>query len=102
MPLVPLDKAQLHLRVDDGEQAFEVADKLAMAESIVIDYLKYDPSGWDEATTPKVVQAAILLVLGGLWEQRGGEVDDSIPVRDVVLTTTVKSLLHRHRDPALA
>lgn len=97
MALVSIDAArrQLNLTEDDmadADIAANVADKAEDATAIVIDYLKQPDNGWTVETVPFVVRAAILLVLGALYEGReGGD-----PISDAV-----RSLLQRLRDPAL-
>jgi hypothetical protein len=96
--LITLEEARTHLRLTEDE--FEDADIAATvtfqaeaASDIVIDYLKRPDHEWTEADAPALVKAAILLVLGALFDNReGGD-----PISDAV-----KSLLWRYRDPALA
>lgn len=93
--LVDIYQAHKHLRIDDDDADEDLDIKIEQASEIVIDYLKTSNSGWEDPdTVPYPIQAATLLVLGVLWEEREGAVDP--------LTDAVKSLLHRFRDPALA
>lgn len=107
MPLVDLQTAKEHLRVDHAADDVDILLKLEMASSIVVNYLKLPVGTWeldpesssgagdsnvDDAPWP--VQAAVLLVLGSLYKDREGQVDP--------LSEAAKSLLHRYRDPALA
>lgn len=111
--LITIEEAELHLILDlersEGSPSIIIDErlpdlllKMAGASEIVLDYLKRAPTGWDDVNTPALVKSAVLLVLGGLWEQRGGETNDDAPSVDHLLTSTVRSLLHRYRDPALA
>lgn len=93
--LVNLELARSHLRLDDDAADDLIVRKIEQASDVVIDYCKVDDEMWDPDSTESValpgeVEAAVLLVLEALFD--GGE-----PLSDAV-----KSLLHRHRDPALA
>lgn len=95
MMLVDLETAKLHLRMDEDAAEEIIIKKIEQASSILIDYLKVSEDIWDIDSTesdpiPGVIEAATLLVLEALFD--GGE-----PLSD-----TVKSLVHRFRDPALA
>lgn len=73
--------------------------KLAAAEAIVMDYIKYADY---EGATP-IVQAAVLLQFGELCRFRGDDVDGEGPEHtDGHLSTVVTNLLRRLRDPTLA
>jgi hypothetical protein len=96
--LVTEDEARLHLRIDStGESPPDVVDqtvsmKILQASEIVVDYIKYYDHPWDETTAPQLIKAAVLIVLGVLYDS-----PDKDPLSD-----GVKSILHRYRDPALA
>jgi hypothetical protein len=98
MSLVTLDEARRHLQLtpsnmSDTDIAANVTDKSNAATDIVIDYIKRPDHEWTDADAPPLVKAAILLVLGAIFDDReGGD-----PLSDAV-----KSILHRYRDPALA
>lgn len=112
--LVSIKQAERHLRVEfDETNVIQVADlefKIQQASAIVLDYLKipvpeqtspledsptYDYWASVPAAVPFDVKAATLLVLGELWENREATVNDC-------LSEAVRSLLHRHRHPAMA
>lgn len=96
--LVSLTDAKAHLRVDFTDDDDLISLKIADASDIVIDFLKKQPDPpWDETTVPGHVRAAVLLVLGNLYGQRGDNTAEANP-----LTEPVISLLWRSRDPALA
>lgn len=103
--MVDLAEALVHLRLavapvaepEEHEDAGEVTSKLAQAQAIVIDYIEAEDHEWDADSVPGPVKAAILLVLSDLWDHRSGSANE-----DVFLSTAVKSLLRRYRDPALA
>lgn len=96
--LVTEDEARRHLRLtesnmDDADMAADVVMKTEAATEIVIDYIKRPDHEWTDADAPFLIKAAIMLVLGALFDNReGGD-----PISEAV-----KSLLHRYRDPALA
>ena len=93
--LVSLEKAKRHLRIDNTDHDEDIANKVAQASAIVMDYLKLTavPATWP--TVPFVVEAAVLVVLGELFQKReAGDVD--------VISQGVQALLARQRDPALA
>jgi Phage gp6-like head-tail connector protein len=99
--LVTLTQAKAHLRItlppgDPGDADLQL--KLDQAEAIIRNYLKTrDDPLWDASTAPPMVGAAILLMLGRLYEQRG---DNEEP--DEKLWQAVERMLARLRDPALA
>lgn len=106
--LVTLKQAVDHLRLD-GTASFPDAEmRIQQASMIVYDYLKipvpeftspvqdspiYD--FWASTAIPFDIQAATLLIIGELFENREASIVE-------VLSDAVKSLLHRHRDPAMA
>lgn len=100
--LVDMTRAQLHVR-NLFEDQDDLSFKLSAASAIVMDYLKMKsvPESWMSNTSPITydvpfnIQAATLLVLGELYENR--EASSSNP-----LSETVMLLLERYRDPALA
>lgn len=94
--LVDLETAKAHLRLDSDDADEIVATKLTQASAFVIDYCKVDDELWDQDSTesvpvPGAVEAATLLVLEALFDGTAEPLSDA-----------VKSLLHMHRDPALA
>lgn len=100
-----------HLRLDlvtDANSPEVVIDdrlpdlhlKMIAAEAVVLDYLKVTGEDWTSETVPDVVRAAILLVLGALWEDRDGT--EALGKLMDARTGTVALLLMRLRDPALA
>ena len=99
LKLVSLARAKIHLYLTHNSDDAELELKIEDASDIVMDYLKdrSNTHNWDEATVPATVRAAVLLVLGALWENREGNSDQAD-----ALSPTVTALLHRYRDPALA
>jgi hypothetical protein len=100
--LVPLYRAKAHVRSneDDSEDLYY---KVEQASGIIMDYLKMTeiPVDWIKTTSPVVyaiphnVQAATLLVVSELYENREGSVSNP-------LSQAVMDLLHRLRDPAMS
>lgn len=92
--LVSLTEAKKHLGIDsaDAGDTAEVTLKSEMASEIVLDYIEDRESDWTDTTAPKLIKAAVLIVLGDLYADREGA---GIP-------EGVKHILRRYRDPALA
>jgi len=98
--LVTLSEAKAHLRIADDDQDTTLEERAADATAIVMDYLKRSPTEWTAGTVPGPVRAAIFLVLGTLWRFRTGAGEGAADQDP--LSPAVRSLLARHRDPALA
>ncbi len=101
--LITAKQLAYHLREDEEEAWNRLEEVIAEASAIVMNYLKMDvPTAWMTTETesptgtgvPYDVQAAVKLVAGELYKNREGSSDP--------LSKTVKSLLHRRRDPAIA
>ena len=100
--LVTLEEAKAHLRETGSNADFDIEQKIFTASHILFDYLKIDP---DESPlsvpwgigedTPGVIKAAVLLMVGEL--RRNPEAGAAN-----VLSQSVKDLVHRYRDPAMA
>ena len=95
MMLVDLETAKGHLSMDEDAADDIIVSKIEQASAILINYLKVDADLWDQDSTesdpvPLTVVAAVLLVTEALFD--GHE----------PLSQTVKDLVHRLRDPALA
>ena len=99
--LVTLAQAKEHLRItlppgDPGDADLQF--KLDQAEGIIRNFLKTsDDPAWTPATVPLPITAAILLMLGRLYEQRGDAEEN-----DAALWLAIDRMLTRYRDPALA
>jgi hypothetical protein len=98
MALITKAQAKNHLLIDFDDRDADLEMKMQQAEKIVIDYLKRPEHGWTEQTVPKTVQAAILLVLTALFDDRNGNGDGDY----LAPNGPVARLLSRHRDPAIA
>jgi hypothetical protein len=70
--LVTLADAKLHLHIVGEDRNADVALKLTQASAVVADYLGADADDtWTSTTVPAPVQAAVLIALGHLYENRG-------------------------------
>jgi hypothetical protein len=113
--LITLDEANLHLRLDligadesppygSDERTPDVEAKMIEAEQIVLDYLKYQDTGWTADTVPRPIKASILQMLAALYGSRGDETERPKQTPGDLLQPggTVNLLLARLRDPACA
>ncbi len=119
LPLCTIKQAerQVHQDITELEVGSILPDleqKVLAASAIVYNYLKIEVpdftspsvSGdlyniWTVTGVPYDVQMATLLILGELWENR--EAEDTHAFRSPSpLSDSVRALLHRYRDPALA
>lgn len=98
MALITKEQAKNHLLIDYDDRDADLELKMEQATEIVIDYIKKPDHGWTEETVPKTVQAAILLVLTALFDDRDGSGEGDY----IALSGPVARLLARHRDPAIA
>lgn len=112
MAIVTLQQAKDHLRITTTDSDADLTLKLAHAEALVLEYCNttawwraLTPAWVDGTTTPPVVVAAILMQLGELDRFRGD--DPASPARPPDqaghedLSTSVRELLRRSRDPVL-
>jgi len=109
--IVDLSTARDHLRLPlvlDATPRDPMQDdlefKLLAAQEIIFNYIKVIPAEWvDSTTTPRLVQAAILLQLGELWRFRGDDLESESPKQtDGELSWTITNLVRRYRSPAYA
>lgn len=97
MDLVTLADAKLHLHAGDERNA-DVALKVSQASEIVISYIGTTAAAtWTTATAPAPVQAATLILLGHLYENRGDDMKT-----DEILWNALSRYLCRSRDPVFA
>jgi hypothetical protein len=98
LALVTDREARLHLHIDAmPESPPSAADELVTmkiehASNIVADYIKDPGNGWTAETAPRLIKAAVLLVLGIIYDDAAAD----------PLTPGVKNILRRWRDPAMA
>ena len=109
MPLVTLDVAKMHLKVDEVDEDEGIAIYLGAAEATAVEFLNRQVFESEEAMAQAVaadkageapmvvnaaIQAAILLILGHLYEHRS----DVVAVRDIYeLPRGSQSLLQPYR-----
>jgi hypothetical protein len=109
--IVTLAQAKQHLKITSDEENQDLADKLADAHALVLDYVADSKSDdyvtemltWDDESAPRAVRAAILRQFGDLARFRGNDDDPSEQrVDGTVIAPRVRQLLRMYRDPALA
>ena len=101
MPLVTLDEAKAHLRIDGTDDDADIALKLAAAEDAVVQFLNR-PVPWTdeddvEAAVPASVKVAVLLILADLYANREGAIIGATHA----VNPTVERLLWPHRRVSL-
>jgi hypothetical protein len=109
--LVTMAQARDHLRNYYDAEENDIAIKITQASAIVLDYIKAPvPTQWDVVAdnVPPVIQAAVLLTVGWLYEDRSGGLNPDAtraPIQQDALgylPPSITDILHRYRDPALA
>jgi len=100
--LVTLPEAKAHLRIMHDDEDATITLMMNAATEIVVDYIKRPDHEWTDADAPFLIKAAVLLVLTGLYENRGDEESPDYSQADGYLAKTVTAILHRYRDPAFA
>lgn len=109
--LVTLQKASDHLRRDTTDDDNDLTLKIAAASQAVLNYLKevdfLDSAGEVDSTmtVPEPIQAAVLLILGGLYNDRDGEDflegGNQDRIGKVVIPRAAHFLLDPYRTPTL-
>lgn len=105
MALVSLVQAKEHLNLplDRDDTDNDVYLKAEQASAIVLDlcnstaWWRDITPAWTEATVPGAVQAAVLMVLTHLHENRGEDM-----TKDAAFWESVNRMLGRHKDPVIA
>ena len=95
LPIVPLQRALEHLRLDDDAEDLALVEELLLtAEEHVSTYLQRPLKPWKstQAEPPRAVQPAMLLHLADLYENRSAQVEKALS-----LNPTVDRLLYPHR-----
>jgi hypothetical protein len=109
--LVTLEEAKVQLKVDGVLDDAKVAQTILAASAIVLNHIKitvpeqdspdtrieqmFDRSPRQYDSVPEEVKAAVLLVIGDLFENRESQTANP-------LSATVEALLCAWRDPTLA
>lgn len=106
MKLVTLLMAKRHLAVEHDADDRAIYEKVLQASTLIADYVKADPleEGWldelgEPIAVPPAVEAAVLLALGALYENRDGSTGLNVPQP---MSQAVKDLLVGQRDPSMA
>lgn len=99
--IITIEQAARHLRIDDiddSEVLTDLTDKCVQVTAMVLDYLELDAGTWQDSSdepldVPGQVQAAALIWLGYLWNNRNGE--DSKELETGYIPRAVSNLLWR-------
>lgn len=109
--LVTLTQAKAHLRIttpalDAGDADIQI--KLDQAEAAILDRCRTTPhwapivAAWTDATVPRSVQAAILILLGNLYENRGDDEAFGMGGKSDAVWAAIDRLIVLHKDPVIA
>jgi Phage gp6-like head-tail connector protein len=102
VPVFTLEVAKAHLRVDHTDDDADIQRKLDQASAIVEDYIK-KPDDWVPTALEAIIfEAATMMMLSQLYDDRNIGESDNPNVAMGYLTPQVTAILHRLRDPALA
>lgn len=99
--LISLEEAKHHLHLTGERYDVDIQNKIWQASAILFNYLKIDPDEsplsvpWAGDDIPWDIKASCALIVGELHMNREGSTAN-------VLSDTVRALLHRWRDPAIA
>ncbi len=94
--MVTLEQAKLHLRVDHYDEDTLILSQIDAATQSVANYLDMDVDDMELLPMPAPVEAAILLRVGDLYENREG-----LSNRPVITNPTMERLLWPYRKMAL-
>jgi hypothetical protein len=101
--LVSLEQAKAHLRVDDNSSDNDIEMKVEQASALILErcnstaYWRAITTTWTQDTVPLSVQAAILVLLSHLHENRGDDMK-----ADDVAWTAIERLIPMNKDPVIA
>lgn len=97
MSVLTLEEIKAHLRVDGDDEDQQLLTMASAAEDYASQYLgrsiPWQNAEGEEASVPPSVRAAILLVIGDLYENR----EDHVIGASVARTGAVDRLLHFYR-----
>lgn len=98
MAVLTLDEIKAHLRLDGNEEDAQLTLLSEAAEDYAAQYLGRPGIPWNDedgvtVPVPASVRAAMLLIIGDLYENREDQVVGTIVAR----TGTADRLLHFHR-----
>ena len=92
--MITLEQAKAHLRITHDDEDEAILAMIYAAEAAALDYLNLD--AFDSNGTPSPVQAAILLQVGDLYENRERQAD-----RQLYGSQTYERLLNPYRAMAV-
>jgi hypothetical protein len=101
--LVSLEQAKAHLRVSSTDSDDDIQLKIEQASTLILErcgstaYWRAITATWTDATVPQSVQAAILLMVGHLHENRGDDMK-----ADEALWMAIDRLIPMNKDPVIA
>jgi hypothetical protein len=103
MGLVTLEVAKEHLKPPGDIDDDRIERQIEEASQIVLDHIKLPSDAYQSSSgaptedVPPQVRAAVLLVLGALYDNADGQNPDKDPISPAVI-----SLLRSRRTPTLA
>ena len=92
--MITLEQAKAHLRITHDDDDIAIQAMIDAAEAAALDYLNLD--AFDSNGAPSPVQAAILLQVGDLYENRERQAD-----RQLYASLTYERLLNPYRVMAI-
>ncbi len=101
--LVSLEQAKAHLRVVDDSSDNDIELKVEQASALILErcnstaYWRAITPTWTDETVPLSVQAAILVLLSHLHENRGDDMK-----ADEMVWTAIDRLIPMQKDPVIA
>ena len=100
VPLISLQAAKDHLHLTDTSHDADVTEKRDAAQEYVLGKLfTAADATWTEATVPRAIRSAILLMLDALYERRGGD-EGNEELRKA--QRAIEDLIALYRDPTVA
>lgn len=103
MALVSLANAKAHLRISTDDDNVDVQQKAEHASALILErcnstaWWRAITTTWTDATVPGSVQAAVLVLLTHLWENRGDNMEP-----DEKVWQAVDRLIAMKKDPVIA
>lgn len=93
MPMVTLDEAKLHMKVNNTVEDSLIQTYIAAAEGFIRRYCGQD---FEEAL-PAVVKVACLMIVSGMYEGRQHVISTEGHIAQVVVNNLVYDYLEQHR-----
>jgi Phage gp6-like head-tail connector protein len=102
LALVTLQRAKAHLRITDNDHDDDITQKMTVASEILVRHLKAQADqAWTTETLPGDVQAAVLVLLAHLYENRGDAESFGVSSKSSAAWDAINRLVAMRRDPAL-